>query len=48
MNNETPLVLLCFWCRRRISTEELRAGRHDHVDVEERMAYDLAVNDDGD
>ena len=48
MKDETPLVLLCFWCRRRIAVEELRAGRHDHVDVEERIAYDLAVNQDVD
>jgi hypothetical protein len=25
--------------------DELRSGRHDHVDVEERLEYDLAVND---
>ena len=44
MNKEKPQVLLCIWCQRRISAEELRSGRHDHVDVEERLEYDLAVN----
>ena len=37
-------ALLCIWCKRRITAEELRSGRHDHVDVEERCEYDSAVN----
>lgn len=45
MNDHKAQVLLCFWCKRRVSPDELRSGRHDHVDVEERVAYDLAVND---
>jgi hypothetical protein len=44
MDQERPKILLCIWCRRRITAEELSSGRHDHVDVEERMEYDLAVN----
>lgn len=44
MEKDKPDVLLCIWCRRRITTEELLGGRHDHVDVEERREYDLAVN----
>lgn len=44
MDQNKPKVLLCIWCQRRITTEELLSGRHDHVDVEERVEYDLAVN----
>lgn len=44
MDQEKAHILLCIWCKRRISGDELRSGRHDHVDVEERVAYDLAVN----
>ena len=44
MEKDKPHILLCIWCRRRISTEELRSGHHDHVDVLERIEYDLAVN----
>ena len=44
MEKDKPHVLLCIWCRRRITNEELISGRHDHVDVEERHEYDLAVN----
>jgi len=45
MTDEKQHVLLCFWCQQRIAPEELRSGRHDHVDVEEQLAYDAAVND---
>lgn len=48
MDNDKPQVILCFWCQRRITPEELRSGRHDHVDVLERIEYDLAVNNTGD
>lgn len=48
MDKDKPQVILCFWCQRRITLEELRSGRHDHVDVLERIEYDLAVNDSGD
>jgi hypothetical protein len=44
MEQDKPHVVLCIWCKRRITGEELLSSRHDHVDVEERMAYDLAVN----
>jgi len=44
METDKPHIMLCIWCRRRITVEELRSGRHDHVDVEERIAYDQAVN----
>ncbi len=44
VDKETTHVLLCIWCQRRISAEELRSGRHDHVDVLERLEYDQAVN----
>lgn len=48
MSDVKEHVLLCFWCKRRIAPEELRSGRHDHVDAEERLAYDLAVNNGDD
>jgi hypothetical protein len=48
MDSEKPHVILCFWCQRRITPEQLRSGRHDHVDVLERIEYDLAVNNGGD
>jgi len=44
MDSKKNDILLCFWCQRRITAEELRSGRHDHVDVEERIEYDQAVN----
>lgn len=43
--DEKPHVLLCFGCKRRIVPEELLGGQHDHVDAEERRAYESAVND---
>lgn len=48
MESNKPQIILCFWCQRRITPEELRAGRHDHVDVLERIDYELAVNNGGD
>ena len=44
MEKDKPHILHCIWCQRRITKEELVSGRHDHVDVEERHEYDLAVN----
>src|SRR4051812_38901902 len=44
MEKDKPHILLCIWCQRRITREELVSGRHDHVDVEERQEDDLAVN----
>lgn len=44
MEIDKPHILLCFWCQRRITVEELRSGRHDHVDVLERIEGDMAVN----
>lgn len=44
MEQDKPHAMLCIWCRRRISAEELLSGRHDHVDVQERIEYDQAVN----
>jgi hypothetical protein len=43
MDEDKTQVLLCLWCRRRISVEELRSGRHDHLDVEERIEHDQAA-----
>ena len=43
MDESKPHVLLCFWCQRRISVDELQAGRHDHVDVQERIDYEQAA-----
>ena len=43
MDESKPHVLLCFWCQRRISVDELQAGRHDHVDVQERIEYEQAA-----
>lgn len=40
MEQEKPRIMLCIWCRRRITAEELLSGRHDHVDIEERIEYD--------
>jgi hypothetical protein len=48
MEQEKPHIVLCIWCQRRITAEELRSGRHDHVDVQERIEYDLAVNNGND
>lgn len=48
MEQEKPHIVLCIWCQRRITVEELRSGRHDHVDVQERIEYDLAVNNGND
>ena len=48
MAQESQKIVLCFWCKRRIAPEELHSGQHDHVDVEERIAYDLAVNNGDD
>lgn len=45
MDKDDSHILLCFGCHRRITVEELRSGRHDHVDVEERIEYEQAVND---
>ena len=48
MDQEKPHVLLCIGCRQRITREELQTGRHDHVDLEERIKYDRAANTTGD
>ena len=48
MEKDKLHILLCFWCQRRITAEELRSSRHDHVDVQERIEYDLAVNNGSD
>jgi hypothetical protein len=48
MEQEKRHIVLCIWCQRRITAEELRSGRHDHVDVQERIEYDLAVNNGND
>ncbi len=48
MESDDKKNLLCFGCQRRITREELRSGQHDHVDMEERRDYDLAVNNGGD
>jgi len=44
MKSEETHVLLCFGCQQRITKEELRSGRHDHVDAEECLDYEMAVN----
>jgi hypothetical protein len=44
MEDDKPEVLICMWCHRRITTEELRSGRHDHVDIQERIDSDQAAN----
>lgn len=43
--DEATHVLLCFGCKRRIVPEELHSGQHDHVDAQERLAYEAAAND---
>ncbi len=48
MEQDKRPIVLCIWCRNRISVEELRSGKHDHVDLLERDEYDLAVNNSGD
>lgn len=39
---ETEHIVICFDCRRRITIEEIRAGKHNHADIED--ALDSVVN----